>query len=139
MFSVPLILYSLKYFNLTSFTRRLELTKIAIKMWLSSPIFGVGLNNFIVRMEEFGQVKANIRFLQPVHNIYLLVLAETGIIGLLTVSCWLLVVGKKLKEKNHPLFYVLCSMFFLGLFDHYFLTIQQGMLILALILGLGIM
>lgn len=125
----------------SSFQRRLNLNQIAIKIWLSSPFLGVGLNNFVVRMEEFGQVVANIRFLQPVHNLALLILSETGIIGGLVIGYWLLTIktklGKKRKEKNIQL--LICSfigLLFLGLFDHYFLTIQQGLLISSLILGL---
>lgn len=125
----------------SSITRRQELISIAFKMWKSSPIFGVGLNNFIPRMEEFGRITANYRFLQPVHNIFLLVLSEMGILGILGVVGGLGIIFKKLWEKrrkksmtvHYSLFTVIL---FLGLFDHYWLTIQQGMLVVSIVFGL---
>lgn len=121
----------------TSLTRRISLNQISAKMWASSPIFGVGLNNFIVRMEDFGQISGNIRFLQPVHNIYLLILAETGIIGMIGLIWLIKTIWNKKRSQKLSFFYPLAAILFLGLFDHYFLTIQQGMLILALVLGLS--
>lgn len=66
-----------------SLTRRVELTSISTQMIRSSPLLGVGFGNFIIRMDDFGRVSGWIRFLQPVHNIFLLIGAETGIIGLI--------------------------------------------------------
>ena len=121
-----------------SLQRRIVLNKIAAKMWLSSPLLGVGLGNFIARMEEFGQVVSNIRFLQPVHNIYLLVLAETGIIGIIGFIGLIRFIDKNLwKKKHYCLLITVYSLLFLGFFDHFFLTIQQGMLMLSFIFGLA--
>ena len=109
-------------------------------MWLSSPVFGVGLNNFVVKMEEFGQVIATYRFLQPVHNVFLLILAETGLVGLgLAAGGWRLAFKQKLSHSfSNPKLYILCAIFFLSLFDHYLLTIQQGTLVLGLVMGLAL-
>lgn len=65
-----------------SLSRRLELTSISTQMIRASPLLGVGFGNFILRMDDFGRVSGWIRFLQPVHNVFLLVGAETGIVGL---------------------------------------------------------
>lgn len=125
-------------FSRSSLSKRLELNRIALKMWQSSPIFGAGLNNFVVRIEEFGRVKANYRFLQPVHNIFLLVLAETGLVGLTGLISLIGLITKKLgKERNYCLLFTVYCLLFLGLFDHYWLTIQQGMLVMALVIGLA--
>ena len=67
---------------------RLQLNGLALNMFQSSPIVGIGLNNFQAvfgHFDQFGLVLAG----YPVHNLYLLVLAETGLLGLLA----LLVVG----------------------------------------------
>jgi len=132
----------------SSFSRRMELNKIAWKMWQSSPIFGVGLNNFVPRMEEFGQVVANYRFLQPVHNIFLLVLSEMGIVGLMGFG-WLILklvsreycVLRRAEKPLHPTYYWLLTIviLLLGSFDHYWLTIQQGMLVLSTVLALSLL
>lgn len=135
--------FMLKYGESTSFSRRSQLNMIAINMWLSSPLTGVGLNNFIPRMEEFGQIVGSTRFLQPVHNIFLLVLTETGIIGVFSILYLVFRVINKKRPKpesgNWQLVagnWLLAAIIFLGLFDHYWLTLQQGNLVLALVLGL---
>jgi O-antigen ligase len=104
----------------SSFSRRSQLTKIAIEMTKDHPLAGVGLNNFTVAMDDYGYVTASTRFLQPVHNIYLLILSETGAFGVLGFA-YLLIKSK----KTLPLFILL----FLGLFDHYPLTLQTGLLL----------
>lgn len=127
--------------NPTSFARRKTLNQITLKMFLDHPFFGVGLNNFIPNMEKYGQVIANYRFLQPVHNVYLLVLAETGIIGLICLIGLIWLMLKNLwrkKQSNLLLLYTFCSILLLSLFDHYFFTIQQGMLMVTLILALNL-
>jgi len=136
---VLVFVYGLKALEPTSFLIRIKLLGIAFRMWVSSPLFGVGLNNFIVRLEEFGRIVVNYRFLQPVHNIFFLILAESGIVGLsLTIFILFLVFQKSVKNKNSSFLFPLCSLLFLGLFDHYWLTIQQGSLILSLALGLSL-
>lgn len=61
---------------------RLELNGIALAMVSDHPLIGVGLNNFALALghyDVYGLLFAG----NPVHNIYLVVLAETGIIGVL--------------------------------------------------------
>ncbi|PIS09057.1 hypothetical protein COT75_03545 [Candidatus Beckwithbacteria bacterium CG10_big_fil_rev_8_21_14_0_10_34_10] len=132
LFLVLLYLSFSKFSDPSSISKRLKLTEIGLKMGLSSPITGVGLNNFIPRMEEFGIIEANYRFLQPVHNIFLLILSETGLAGLILFFKALNL--KKTKSLYLPLGLIL----FLGLFDHYFFTLQQGLLTLSLILGISL-
>lgn len=125
-------------FGSLSFQRRMVLNRAAWEMVRSSPLFGVGLNNFIPRLPEFWRSVEAIRFLQPVHNIYLLVGAELGVFGGIGVIGG---IGKTIlkvyKEKRWPVFWALMAIFLLGLFDHYWLTLQQNQLLLAIILGLA--
>jgi len=67
--------------NEESVVVRQQLNAAAIKLWQSSPLFGVGLGNFLVRLPEALPTRT-IYFLQPVHNIYLLLLSEVGIVGI---------------------------------------------------------
>jgi O-antigen ligase len=63
---------------------RLELNQMALVVIRDAPVIGVGLNNFetvLRRYDEYGLIFAD----NPVHNLYLLVLAETGVIGLLAM------------------------------------------------------
>lgn len=109
----------------SSFSRRNQLTQMALAMFQDKPLTGVGLNNFTAVMDGYGYVPAATRWLQPVHNIYLLLLAETGLVG---VIGWAYLLAKTRLSK--PLLLLL----FLGLFDHWPLTLQQGLLLFFLFL-----
>jgi len=122
----------------SSFSRRSQLNKISWQMFLDNPLTGVGLNNFTVSMEKYGYVTAATRFLQPVHNLYLLILSETGLLGLaafiyLLYKGWTLFIDK--VQPCHLSLLILLILLFLGLFDHYFLTLQQGLLLLTILLA----
>ncbi|MEA3355111.1 MAG: O-antigen ligase family protein, partial [Patescibacteria group bacterium] len=129
----------------SSFSRRSQLSKIAIKIIKHKPIFGIGLNNFTINMEKYGHVTATTRFLQPVHNIYLLILSETGIIGFIGFL-YLLFLFFRLRAlekgpfltsgKAGPFWIALLSLLFIGLFDHYPITIHQTILLFTFFLAL---
>ena len=77
----------------------------------------------------------DIRFTQPVHNIYVLVLSEAGILSLIFFGLFLY---EKLKASrgNFLLYVSIIQILFLGTFDHYFFTAQQTQLLFWLVLGL---
>ncbi len=123
-------------FDSLSFVRREQLSEAALKIWLSSPVFGIGLNNFIPASASQILVGPS-RFLQPVHNIFLLTLSETGLIGLLGLIA---LIGYPMLRlfKLKPMLLLWVMIIFLGMFDHYFLTLPQGYRLLILIWGLSL-
>ncbi len=140
------------YDNL-SIIRREEFVDTALNLFKTSPLLGIGLNNFIP--ESSGNIASGEnRFLQPVHNIYLLTLSETGILGLIGLvaligypvwllvhSLWFMEKSNKPRTKNNEQSTILLLWFvaiFLGMFDHYFLTQPQGLRMLFLIWGLSL-
>ncbi len=152
-----LILYSLFFillvsgfmktdFQEESVVVRQQLNTAATKIWQSSPLFGVGLGNFLVRLPEVLPTRT-IYFLQPVHNIYLLLLSEVGIVGIGLIVLWIAtVVNKELRIMNKGIkgtssFFILYSLFsvlILGIVDHYPLTLQQGQLLLTVLAGMSL-
>lgn len=130
-------------FDILSLTRREELAVIAVEQFKYHPIFGVGLNNFISETATSSLVSGPSRFLQPVHNILLLSLAETGIVG--TLGFFVLVgfpIIESLKRNgkyNRLMVGLFGAIFFLGMFDHYFLTLPQGQRLLFLVWGLSML
>jgi type IV secretory pathway TrbD component len=120
-----------------AFFQRVQLIKSASLMIQTNPLIGVGLNNFIVRLPENWSLTGFTYWLQPVHNIYLLVAAETGIVGLVIFGWFLVLTYKKLLITNYQLLITLSAILALGLFDHYWLTLQQTQLLLTIILGLA--
>jgi len=121
---------------------REKLLSASWQMITGHPLLGVGLNNFLVVLPSISSLLS----LQPVHNIYVLVLSETGVVGfvLFTLILWNTIrhvrypFEHRLRENTR--IFVLCSIFvflFVGLLDHYFLTLQQGQLLTTLIFGLA--
>ncbi|MBI2074766.1 MAG: hypothetical protein HYT83_02925, partial [Candidatus Levybacteria bacterium] len=97
-----------------------------------------GINNFLVNLPAYEKIKENAFFVsfQPVHNIFLLIAAETGIVGLTFFLWFLLKTFKKNQFQTSDFkFQILAMVLILGLFDHYFLTLQQGQLLFAFVLG----
>ncbi|MFZ5845482.1 MAG: O-antigen ligase family protein [Patescibacteria group bacterium] len=130
-----------------SWVVRSELNVAAVKIWQQSPLFGVGLGNFLTELPQTLPSR-EIYFLQPAHNIYLLILAETGVVGLL-IFVWLIYKVIRKHElgimnygKNRNFSFIIRNSLFiillLGLVDHYPLTLQQGQLLLTLFLGLAL-
>lgn len=112
-----------------------ELAKAAVIIFSKNPILGAGLNNFIVALPRVLTLPVA-WFLQPVHNLYLLALAETGILGAGTFLFFLTnTLLAAVKAKRTDLFLALCFIVLVGLVDHYFLTLQQNLLLFAVVLG----
>lgn len=143
----PLILIrfsSALNFDSLSLIRREELADVALKAFLSSPILGVGLGSFINYASTSSVIAGPSRFLQPVHNIFLLSLSETGLVGfmgLLSVST--VAIRNVIKIKRTSLFRSLVFgwvvIIFFGMFDHFFLTLAQGQRLFFMIWGLSML
>jgi putative inorganic carbon (HCO3(-)) transporter len=68
---------------------RIPLDKLALRMIADNPMLGVGANNFTVAMDRYVTSEFRHAWLWAVHNRYLLILAETGIGGLLAYLAFL--------------------------------------------------
>jgi hypothetical protein len=122
--------------TLTHVTERLDLAFIAGQVITKRFWVGSGLGTFIVNIPGYKGIMSYSWLLQPVHNIFLLAFAETGIFGLLAF-CFLIY---KLLTKIIYKPYVLIFLFilFTGLLDHYSITLQQNFLLLSIITGISI-
>lgn len=109
-----------------TYLERVILASYAMETFINKPVLGVGLNNFFLATKN----------VQPPHNVYLIVLAETGLFG--TILLFLLM-SKLFNQKiNKYLFLALVFVFFTGFFDHYWFTLQQNELLLSILLGLSV-
>jgi hypothetical protein len=116
--------------------KRVQLVKDALTIIWYYPLVGVGLGNYLVAQHGF-IIKYPYFFLQPVHNILLLFIAETGLVLGGYILYHLVRFAK--KQLNHrtirPLLYCSGALLVTGLFDHYWLTLQQNFLLMAVIFG----
>ncbi|MFC1727193.1 O-antigen ligase family protein [Patescibacteria group bacterium] len=117
---------------------RLKLNQLVFQMLKGNYLSGIGLNNFIVRLSDYWSQISGVRFFQPVHNIFLLVLVETGLVGLL-IFVWLLILTFKrlLEIRNLKLVIPFLAILSLGMVDHYWITLQQTQLLLMIVVGLS--
>lgn len=136
--------FLLQRFSLTklsdeSLVERGQLINQSFLMVKSNPVFGVGINNFFNNL-SFSNNQLAISLIQPVHNIFLFIFSETGLIGL----CFFVFIFykairklfyKSLQKERKYLLLLLFAIIFLGFFDHYFLTIQQGQILFSIIIG----
>ncbi|PAA34550.1 MULTISPECIES: O-antigen ligase family protein [Pseudomonas] len=63
-------------------TVRILLSEIALNMISENPIMGTGLNTFTQVMDQYDSTMMSSYWRHPVHNIYLLVASEMGLIGI---------------------------------------------------------
>jgi O-antigen ligase len=112
--------------------KRGQLNLAAVEMINKSPWVGVGLGNYLVNLPDF--LKTNhIFWLQPVHNIALLLISEIGFLGLIIlIWCLAKIKWDKLKEWD---WIILGVVLVTGMVDHYWFTLPQNMWLLALVLG----
>jgi O-antigen ligase len=80
---------------------RAALNDAAVAMFIDQPLLGVGLNHFALSLPAYdrsfdealdameGAVAVNERPMAAVHNYYLLILAETGLLGLVSMVFFL--------------------------------------------------
>jgi len=113
--------------------KRIELMKNSITIILRYPIFGVGLGSYLLEQTKFSS-KFYLFFNQPVHNIFLLFISETGLLigGFLLYQLVSQLIWRRLTKDQWLLIFVIV---FTGFFDHYWLTLNQNFLLAGLVMG----
>ncbi|MBI5127262.1 hypothetical protein HZA76_02290 [Candidatus Roizmanbacteria bacterium] len=111
--------------------KRIGLFKNSLEIISQHPVLGVGIGNYLIAQSVFAS-KYFLFFNQPVHNIFLLFIAETGILGGAVIISFLFKPVYRII-KNNP--YIIFVVFLTGFFDHYWLTLMQNWLVLALVYG----
>lgn len=111
--------------------KRMELIKNSITIIFCYPIYGVGLRSYLIEQAKFSS-KYYLFFNQPVHNIFLLYFSELGtVVGGLIVFLSLAKINQLIKISSYVFFAIILT----GLFDHYWLTLQQNFLLMGSIMG----
>ena len=114
----------------TNISERINLSIVSGEIIKGNFLAGSGLGTFIIRIPEYAGSVTNQWLLQPVHNIFLLVFSEVGFLGLLFLA---LIFYQGFKTKHFLIFLFIALT---GTLDHYWFTLQQNLLLLALIFGI---
>ncbi len=112
-----------------SITERQQQIVISKNMAFNQP-FGVGLNHFTLKMENYSNKKLAPWDFQPVHNVYYLILNELGIQGLILlfalITLFISMTGNSV---------VLTLLLIIASFDHLLWTSWVGLILIGLIIG----
>ena len=137
----PIIsVFLLKYKNSfpDDITERLLLSEMSGQIFKTNFLLGVGLNGFISYLPKLNTLRVPFWFLQPVHNIFLLFTVETGIVGIaILFLAFFKYINYLIQNNKKDFIYILLIIFMTGFFDHYWLTLQQNMVLMFLFLGLS--
>ena len=125
---------------------RLVYTSMASSILHTHP-FGVGIGNQVLYAVDSGTYRSfglvHLWEWEPIHNLYLLILSEIGVLGLLSFIAFLgIVVWHALRHSGSlaeiTVLAILIGILAVGLFDHYLWTIEPGRLMLWLAIGLAL-
>ncbi len=100
-------------------------------VFFSQPVLGVGSGAYTFMLGRIFPGK-EVWAYQPIHNVYALILAEAGVLGLLALFYWIVridQVSASLQSNRHAIFAVSFGalLLFLGLFDHYLWSLWSGL------------
>lgn len=129
--------------EINSLKLRMTFTQQAWQLIKDRPYLGVGIGNYTLAVYQKINASWPGYYYQPVHNLFLLVLAELGIVGAVIFYLSLgLIFWFSFKKTQEPegiiIFLSLLSILIISLFDHYFWTIYFGVIVFWLILGLNL-
>ncbi len=116
-------------------TQRIWFNNIAGNITKSAPFLGIGYGQFVANLINKYKFYPQF-FYQPVHNIYLLLSSETGIVGLATFLGFIAFLMREAAIAKNTFIFLGVAVLMLGFFDHFLFSLQQGSLILWLTLGL---
>jgi len=145
-------------FFIKSINDRMIFINVSRGTIISNWLLGAGNGQFVLTMDKYYSVFLENWQYQPVHNVFLLIWSELGILGLIPFI-WLLwkmfyssyfscikfvprgtnvttSTSVKLKENQIIARGILLGLVFIMLFDHYLWDIQQGQFIFWLIIGI---
>jgi O-antigen ligase len=119
--------------------------QVALAIIKEHPWLGIGLGNFVWEIKQMLDLLSSWLH-QPVHNLYLLIASEIGLLGLVVFLFFIFRLLVSLRKRFRSwtpnllevqlLAFIISAFLFIALFDHFFWTLQQGQLIFWVVLGL---
>lgn len=98
------------------------------------PLSGAGVGGYINEIKKIDNYSNPYWYYQPVHNYWLLILSELGVVGFISMLIfWGALFFLGLKNKLWP---IIIALFILSLFDHWLWTQNLGILFFFVMAGL---
>jgi O-antigen ligase len=145
LFLLTILGFNINSLLLKSFNERLVYLIVSCETIINNPIIGVGIGNFVSEMQKYSPVFLTDWQYQPVHNVFLLIWSELGIVGLVLFILFLwkifdfnsIVSHETISKKKKRVVFraIMFGFVIIMLFDHYFWDIQQGQIMLWMVLG----
>ena len=120
-------------FGEQSVQERIGLNTAALQVILQHPLLGVGPHQILYTIQDYFRSTRTSFFLQPPHNVYLLLLSEVGVLGVIPL---LFLIGGVVRHtwKQHKEAIPLLLVIILGgMIDHFYVTLHHGLLLTAFI------
>jgi hypothetical protein len=117
----------------SSIQERLTFMQYASTIVRDNLLIGVGMQNYYFALPHYAKSYGTTFLMQPVHDAWLLILVQLGLTGGLFIGYFLLRsyrhIFSLLPGERFAKITLLASYISMSLFDHYFVTIQQGQLL----------
>lgn len=127
-----------------SIQERIDVTYQAKDLIVDNWFFGVGIGNYQHAIAAKDSFEQKPWAYQPVHNLYILLIAELGIVGfglfMLMLANMVMLIWNNIAKNNDSLDFLYSislfeSLLILALFDHYLWTTVFGSMLFALVLA----
>jgi O-antigen ligase len=106
------------------------------EVFLKNPVTGVGVGGYTAALATITPGQSAWAY-QPVHNVFLLILSEIGLLGFVAFFWWVISVGKSLRTEAQGFMISLGTcLFFLALFDHYLWSLWPGLALSAFVFAM---
>lgn len=129
LFTIFLLILIFSFAPLNTLAERMVHYFASVKMFLENP-FGVGAGNFTMVLPDYLNFKLYPWQVQPVHNIFLLILTELGFLGFFAFASLLFFKAKQLFVEKMPFRYfglaIFAALIIFGISDHYLISMYQG-------------
>jgi len=131
---IPINFFSTFFSN--SYNQRVNLTLSTYKILDYYFSYGVGYGMYVKNLKNFlyNNSIEYLSFKQPVHNVFLLLVSESGVASLVFLILIIILIFSKIK--NLILLIIFTQVVFLLMFDHYLYTIHQSSLFFWIIIGM---
>ena len=117
-----------------SFQKRNDFAQKSLSIIATKPFSGTGIGSYLIAQHQYPQ-KFSTFFEQPVHNVFLLIIAQLGIpLSILLFFSMYRYIERHLKKIYFLLPFI--TVLITGSVDHYWITLQQNLLVSAVIFGI---